>query len=126
MMVFAASALTGCTKEESKMVLQVGSVIDCSPNISTQTEQIVKNANKRLDDRLKSMFGETFAVKPNDQGDIDKETQDSFNSQIDNDSEIKNIVNELRQLKDEYDYNAVREVSFVFFSGTARIWTHIY
>lgn len=122
MMVFAVSALTGCSENTVQRSMSVRSTIVHSLDVTPETRDAIDAADALIKARIVKIFGTTFMVPCDDNGVITTATMHSYDMKIDEDKEIQNIVNGLALLKDRNDNPAVRNVTFDFYTGTETLW----
>ena len=124
-MALAVLTMTSCSKNEKSVVMEVGTAVYHSNNISLETETAIGVTRDKIDVRLKKIFGETFNVPCDEDGKVSEATMKKFNKKIDDDKTINNLLLELAEYKTLDDQGAVYEVDFVFFSGSSTFWKYV-
>lgn len=126
MMVFAVSSLTSCSKSETSIVASVESDAIFSSNITPDTRAAFVEATRLMDERLIKIFGKTFNIPCDDEGNVSESTKNSYNNKIKGDKEIQKIFQEMTLLRDIDGDVALYYVSFYFSTGggTGNIWRY--
>lgn len=124
-MALAVLTMTSCSKNEKSVVMQVRTAVYYTSGVSPETQAGIELTREKMDVRLNKIFGETFNVPCDEDGDVSEATMKKFNKKIDNDKTMNNLLLELAEYKATDDRGAVYQVDFVFFSGSTTFWKYV-